>query len=152
DGTAPLGDSRAPASCAADYTRRSPPCKPISPVLDSLRDMSSPGEDSLVCRCFVVSEDVIRRAIDEHQLHQVEEVTACTKAGGGCSSCWDDIQAILSEIRGKPLPRNVPDGSGLSSAQKRALIVKTIEENVQRSEEHTSELQSRVDIVCRLLL
>ena len=93
--------------------------------------MSSPGEDSLVCRCFVVSEDVIRRAIDEHQLHQVEEVTACTKAGGGCSSCWDDIQAILSEIRGKPLPRNVPDGSGLSSAQKRALIVKTIEENVQ---------------------
>jgi NifU-like protein len=93
--------------------------------------MASPGEDNLVCRCYVVSEGTIRRAIDEHQLHQVEEVTACTRAGGGCSSCWDDIQAILSEIHGRPLPRNVPDASGFSSAQKRALIVKTIEQNVQ---------------------
>ena len=93
--------------------------------------MASPGEDNIVCRCYVVSEDVIRRAIDKHQLQQVEEVTACTRAGGGCSSCWDEIQEILSGIRGRPLPRHAPDASGLSSAQKRALIVKTIDRNVQ---------------------
>jgi hypothetical protein len=31
---------------------------------------------------------------------------------------------------GKPLPRDVPDSSGLSSAQKRALIVKALEADV----------------------
>lgn len=100
-------------------------------MLDCLHNMPSPGEDPVVCRCFVVSEGVIRRAIDEHRLRQVEEVTACTRAGGGCSSCYDDIQAILDALHGKPVPRNVPDASGLTSAQKRALIVKVIDQNVQ---------------------
>ena len=93
--------------------------------------MASPAEDPVVCRCFVVSEDVIRRAIDEQRLHQVEEVTACTRAGGGCSSCYDDIQAILDGIHGKAVPRNVPDESGLSSAQKRARITQVLALNVQ---------------------
>lgn len=92
--------------------------------------MASPAEDNIVCRCYVVSEDAIRRAIDEHRLHQVEEVTACSRAGGGCSSCWDDIQAILSSVHGRPLPRDVPDASGLSSAQKRALIARVLNEHV----------------------
>jgi NifU-like protein len=92
--------------------------------------MASPSDENVVCRCFVVSEDVIRHAIDEHHLRQVEEVTACTKAGGGCSSCWDDIQAILNSVHGAPLPRHAPDSSGLSSAQKRALIVRILEAEV----------------------
>ena len=86
--------------------------------------------DKIICRCYVVSEGVIRKAIADHQLKQVEEITAVTRAGGGCSSCWDDLQAILNEIWGKPLPRDVPDSSGLSSAQKRALIVKELEKVV----------------------
>jgi NifU-like protein len=92
--------------------------------------MASPSEDTVVCRCFVVPGEAIRRAIQEHDLHQVEEVTACTRAGGGCSSCWDDIQAILSSVRGQPPRRDAPDASGLSSAQKRALIVKALDEHV----------------------
>jgi len=92
--------------------------------------MASPPGRNLICRCYVVDEDAIRKAIAEHQLKQVEEVTAVTRAGGGCSSCWDDIQAILSEVWGKPLPRDVPDESGLSSAQKRARIVKALETEV----------------------
>jgi len=86
--------------------------------------------DKIICRCYVVAEGVIRKAITDHQLRQVEEITAVTRAGGGCSSCWDDLQAILNEVWGKPLPRDVPDSSGLSSAQKRALIVKELEKNV----------------------
>jgi NifU-like protein len=92
--------------------------------------MASRAADNIICRCYVVAEDVIRKAIADHQLKQVEEVTAVTRAGGGCSSCWDDIQAILNGVWGKPLPRDVPDGSGLSSAQKRALIVKALEADV----------------------
>ncbi|MBV8878463.1 MAG: (2Fe-2S)-binding protein [Planctomycetaceae bacterium] len=85
---------------------------------------------NLICRCYVVDEAAIRQAIADHQLKQVEEVTAVTRAGGGCSSCWDDIQAILSGVWGKPLPRDVPDETGLSSAQKRALIVKALDAEV----------------------
>jgi|SRR5436190_511170 len=92
--------------------------------------MASLPADHIVCRCYVVAEDVIRKAIADRQLRQVEEVTALTRAGGGCSSCWDDIQSILNDVWGKPLPRDVPDSSGLSSAQKRALIVKTLERDV----------------------
>ena len=86
--------------------------------------------DNIICRCYVVAEDVIRKAISDHQLKQVEEVTAVTRAGGGCSSCWDDIQGILNSVWGKPLPRDVPDGLGLSSAQRRALIVKLLEKDI----------------------
>src|SRR5687767_7378100 len=92
--------------------------------------MASLPADNLICRCYVVAEDVIRKAIADHRLKQVEEVTAVTRAGGGCSSCWDDIQAILNGVWGKPLPRDVPDSSGLSSAQKRAVIVKALETDV----------------------
>lgn len=93
--------------------------------------MESPPGRNLVCRCFLVDEETIRKAIAEHKLQQVEEVTAVTRAGGGCSSCWDDIQGILSGVWGKPRPRDVPDESGLSSAQKRALIVKMLDAEVR---------------------
>jgi NifU-like protein len=92
--------------------------------------MASPHREKIICRCYVVAEDVIRKAVADHQLRQVEEVTAVTHAGGGCSSCWDEIQAILSDVWGKPLPRDLPDASGLSSAQKRALIVASLESDV----------------------
>jgi NifU-like protein len=92
--------------------------------------MASRAADNIICRCYVVAEDVIRQAIADHQLKQVEEVTAVTRAGGGCSSCWDDIQAILNSVWGKPLPRDVPDSLGLSNAQRRALIVKALEKDV----------------------
>lgn len=94
-------------------------------------NMDGAPEDNLICRCYRVPEGVIRKAIQERQLRQVEEVTAITHAGGGCSSCYDDIQQILCRIWGKPLPRDVPDASGLSSAQKRAAIVKMIENEFQ---------------------
>lgn len=92
--------------------------------------MADLPERKLICRCYLVDEETIRKAIADHQLRQVEEVTAVTRAGGGCSSCWDDIQAILSGIWGKPLPRDAADESGLSSAQKRARIVPMLEREV----------------------
>jgi NifU-like protein len=84
-------------------------------------------DEKLICRCFVVTEGAIRSAIREHDLRHVEEVTAVTRAGGGCSSCWDEIQGILDAAHGKPPGRHVPDGTGLSDAQKRARIVQLLD-------------------------
>jgi NifU-like protein len=93
--------------------------------------MASRPEDRIVCRCFVVPEERIRKAISEHSLRQVEEVTAVTRAGGGCSSCWDEIQVVLDEVWGRPPGRDVPDASGLSAAQKRARIVAALADGAE---------------------
>lgn len=89
------------------------------------------GTDKLICRCYVVTESTIRGAIGAHDLRHVEEVTAVTRAGGGCSSCWDDIQGILDAMHGKPPGRHVPDGTGLSDAQKRARVVELLDQELR---------------------
>ena len=57
-------------------------------------------EDELLCTCYNVSENEVRRVIIENQLTAVEEVTNFTKAGGGCGRCKGQIQKILDEIHG----------------------------------------------------
>jgi len=53
----------------------------------------------LVCECFGVTDLEIKRAIQESNLHTVEEVTNFTKAGGGCGKCHDRIQELILEVR-----------------------------------------------------
>ena len=43
----------------------------------------------------------MRDAIREKKLATVEEVAKCTRAATGCSSCYDDIQAILDDSAGR---------------------------------------------------
>ena len=57
-------------------------------------------EDTVLCTCYNVSENEVRRVIIENSLTTVEEVTNYTKAGGGCGKCIPKIQAILDEING----------------------------------------------------
>lgn len=57
-------------------------------------------EDELLCTCYNVSENEVRRVITENQLTTVEEVTNYTKAGGSCGRCKGKIQAILDELHG----------------------------------------------------
>ncbi len=57
-------------------------------------------EEELLCTCYSVSENEVRRVITENQLTTVEEVTNFTKAGGGCGRCKEKIQALISEIHG----------------------------------------------------
>ncbi len=83
-----------------------------------------------VCRCFRVREETIREAIRKHDLQHVDEITASTRAGGGCGSCIDDLQAILDAIHGTALRRDIPDASGLTNAQRRDLVRRLLEEEI----------------------
>ena len=58
-------------------------------------------EETILCACYNVSENEVRRVITENSLQSVEEVTNFTEAGGGCGHCKGKIQAILDEINGK---------------------------------------------------
>ena len=91
----------------------------------------------IVCRCFGVTDETIRRAIRENKLTMVEEVTHYTKAGGACGMCVKDIRSILDEENGrapsggklvelKPAPKKK-----LTNIQRMQLIMKTIDEEIR---------------------
>ena len=58
-------------------------------------------EDKMLCTCYSVSENEVRRVITENSLTTVEEVTNFTKAGGGCGKCKPRIEELLKEINGQ---------------------------------------------------
>ena len=55
-------------------------------------------EGSLVCTCFGVSGERIRKVVQENQLTTAEQVMSYVKAGGGCGSCLSAIDDILDLV------------------------------------------------------
>lgn len=59
-----------------------------------------PAEDEgkIVCKCFGVTDEKIKRVVRENGLRTVEQVTHYTKAGGGCMSCHAQIEDLIMEV------------------------------------------------------
>jgi len=90
------------------------------------------GEEKIICKCFEVSEDKIRKVAIENHLTTVEEITNYTKAGGGCGSCIPDIEAILKDIWSvKLVPERPLVPKKLTNLQKIALIQDVIEKEIR---------------------
>lgn len=91
-------------------------------------------EGKLVCECFGVTDEQIRKAIRENNLATVEQVTHYTKAGGGCGLCHEKIEEIIAEVRGqlkqqKGDMRIVPEP--MTNIQKIAKIQEVIERDIR---------------------
>jgi NifU-like protein len=104
-------------AAAADYRGEKPP---------------EVEEGNLVCECFDVTDEKIKREIMENNLHTVEDVTNFTKAGGGCGSCVPDIENILKEVWAEKEPEK-PAGPKrkLTNIQKIAMIQDLIEAEIR---------------------
>lgn len=90
--------------------------------------------ERVVCKCFEVTEEKLRKVITENHLTTVEHVTNFTKAGGGCGTCIPEIEAILKDIWAlKPLPAKQKEARKLTNLQKIALIQDIIERDIRPS-------------------
>lgn len=100
-------------------------------------------EGRLVCRCFGVTEDKIQKLAMENNLHNVEDITNYTKAGGGCGACLQDIQDILDAVWNNKKEKNTEGVSvktekpaetkKLTTIQKIKLIEETLEKVIRPS-------------------
>jgi NifU-like protein len=86
----------------------------------------------VICTCFGVTEEEIRRVIKENRLSTVEEVTNYTKAGGGCGKCKIDLANILDEIRqAQPVDAPANRAPRLTMLQKIKLIQETLDREIR---------------------
>jgi NifU-like protein len=86
-------------------------------------------EGEIICHCFGVTENLIRKAIRENNLKTVEDVTNYTKAGGACGSCIPKIEDILHEMAGMVREAESADSGKkpLTNIRRMQLVEETIQ-------------------------
>lgn len=88
-------------------------------------------EGRVVCQCFNVTEEKIRKVAMENHLTTVDDITNYTKAGGGCGECKNEIEAILKDIWLIKKPEKLIKPKKLTNLQRIALIQEIIEKEIR---------------------
>lgn len=105
----------------------------LEAAIANYRGESYPSEpkEKVICKCFDVTEDKIRRVATENHLTTVDEITNYTKAGGGCGECIPNIESILRDLWSIKPPEKPATSKKLTNLHKIALIQEVIENEVR---------------------
>ena len=108
----------------------------LSAAIANYRGQTIPKqqEGEIVCECFGVTDKEIERVIRENGLKTREEVTNYTKAGGGCETCHDKIEALLARVlkeEREGRPAEEPPRPALTNIRKMKLIEETLEREIK---------------------
>jgi NifU-like protein len=89
----------------------------------------------IVCTCFGVTDEEIRKVVRENNLTTVEQVTNFCKAGGGCGGCKERIAELINETLAreqiKPVSSCPKRPTKLTNIQKIQLVQQTINEQIR---------------------
>ncbi len=97
-------------------------------------------EGQVICKCYGVTEQQIRKVAIENNLRTIDEVTHYTKAGGGCGLCHEKIQQILDDVRSKAATsptqaeiseRQKAKGIALTNLEKIHIIEQLIQDRIR---------------------
>ena len=109
----------------------------LEAAVANYRGVALPTSDSpIVCECFGVTEQEVERVIRENSLTTVEDITAYTKAGGGCGRCLPSLEVILDRVTKGDVATKVaatsPEGGPkkLTFLQKARLIEEVIDQEI----------------------
>jgi NifU-like protein len=95
-----------------------------------------PGKHGkVVCTCFGVTDEEIRKVVQENALTTVEQVTNFCKAGGGCGGCKERIAELVEEVVGqnklKASTLKAIRPAKLTNIHKIQLVQQTINEQIR---------------------
>ncbi len=86
----------------------------------------------VICNCFGITEDEVRRAIRENCLTTIEQITHYTKAGGGCRQCHPQLAQILKSEQANASPATGPVTGQSSKRLTNLQKIRRIEEVMER--------------------
>jgi NifU-like protein len=103
----------------------------LEAALNNFKGLSPSVEElgNVVCKCFGVTDEEIRRVVRENRLKTVEDVTHYTKAGGGCGQCKPEIEKILAEILAENQKK--PAGRPMTNLQRIKMIEDALEREIR---------------------
>ena len=88
-------------------------------------------EGEIVCKCFGLTDQFLKKVIAANKLHTPEQVTHFTKAGGACGGCIPRIRELIAEVVGEGQKEEVKKPGKLTNLRKMQLIQETLEKEVR---------------------
>lgn len=85
----------------------------------------------IVCKCFGLTDQFLKKVIASNKLHTAEQVTHFTKAGGACGGCIPRIKELIAEVIGEQRQEEPKKPGKLTNLRKMQLIQETLEKEVR---------------------
>ena len=85
----------------------------------------------IVCKCFGLTDQFLKKVIAANKLHTAEQVTHFTKAGGACGGCIPKIKELIAEVFHETVREVQKKPEKLTNLRKMQLIQDVLEKEIR---------------------